>query len=169
MGLGGAARRDDRQPGIEAVARQTRFGQGWHIGQYGCTGTRGHANGAQFAALDVRRGCGHRQKIHVNLATHEVGRERTGAAVRYVCDESASLLFEQLVGQVQHRAVAGRAVVQLARACLDQGCQLARIFSGNAGVDHQHQGHGAKDADGRDVLGVWVTETRVLTHNGRSG
>ena len=56
MGLGGAARRDDRQPGTEAVARQTRFGQGWHIGQHGCTGMHGRANGAQLAALDVQRG-----------------------------------------------------------------------------------------------------------------
>ena len=78
--------------------------------------------------------------------------------------ESASLLLVQLAGQVQHRAVAGRAVVQLARARLDQGHQLARIFSGNAGVDHQHQGHGAKDADGRDVLDR--TERHVFINAG---
>jgi hypothetical protein len=86
----------------------------------------GHRDGLQPAALDVRGRRAQAVEHQVDLAGDQVLQRRAGAAVGDVRDEGLGLQLEQLAGQVVRGAVAGRAVVQLARVLAQEVQQFGQ-------------------------------------------
>ena len=94
------------------------FDDGGHVGQGRVALAAGDGQRAHLALLVVVGGLRNRLGHELHLAAHQVGEGRRAAAVGDVHHEQAGGVLEHLGHQVADAAVAGRAVVDLARARL---------------------------------------------------
>ncbi|MNN33232.1 hypothetical protein D3C81_1469820 [compost metagenome] len=101
----------------------------------------------------------------VDLPRDQVGQRRAGALVRDMRDKGLGLDLEQLARQVVRRAIAGRAIVELARVLRGVGNQfLQRVGLHARGIDHHHLrrlgDHGDRDEILLDVVVELLVERR---------
>ena len=142
---------DQGEPALEAVVRQARLGERRHVGKDRRSLRRRHPERAQLAGLDLPRDRRDPGESHLDLAAHQVGRHLRQALVGNVLDVDLGFAHEQHAGQVQHRAVPRRAVVQHPGLGLGQRDQLLHVLRRHGGMRDEDDRRIAQDADRRDV------------------
>ena len=141
-------------PGAHIKVRQAQLGQRGHRRQRLAALLGGHGQGLDGAALNLAQHRGQVFEHHVNFTGYQGRDSRRRPAVRNVRDEGAGAAFEQLRAQVQRSAVAVGRIVHAARLAFGPGNEIRYRIDTAFGVDQQHVGHPADQADGRDLLGL---------------
>ena len=154
-----ARRRTDADPVVDVHLGDAGFLGAGHIGEHRIALGARHHQGAQLAALDVRQRGGDRSDERLHLIAHQVRQHGAGALVRYVHDVHARCVLEQLACEVGVRAIATRAVVELAGLRLGQRDELLNVLRRHGGVHDQHVRNLDRRRDLRERL-LWVERER---------
>ena len=160
-----ACGRHQTKPGARFIAlHRARLLDGGHVGQGSRALGAGHTKRPEFAGLDLRQGGRQVVKHHIHIAAHQVQHGGAGAAVGDVWHEGAGHGLEQLAGQVDGRAVAGRRHAQLGWVCLGVADEVRDVLDAQCvcllGVHDHHIGHLGHQRDGGEVF------FRVIGHLG---
>ena len=141
------------------------LGDGRHVGQLGDALRRAGGDAAELAGLDELQDRRRADRGRLQAAGEQVGELRAGAAIGHVDDEDAGRHLQVLEGQVAGAAVAGRAVVQLARPGARERDELLQVLRRHVGMDDVQARHLGEQRDRLEVLdrvvGELVEDERV--------
>ena len=164
-----AGRPDHHLPGVRLVAGDTRLMQRRHLGQMAGARSCGNTERLELAAPDQRCRRSGIGEIHRHMTRHHVVERLTATAIGHVLHLDAGHVHEQLAENVMHRADAGGCVAELAGLALGERNQLFHVLHAERGMHDQHERHGRKQHDRREILVRIVGQPPVEPGGGRKG
>ena len=132
--LGCAADRHDPDPVRRLVARNAGLGHGRHLRQGRAPRQAADTEGFQLTGANMADARSHRAECRIGVAADHIDQGGTRAAERNVQDVDIGGDLEQLPGQMQEGANAGRGVLQFAGLLPGQRTSSLMLFAGRPGL-----------------------------------